>query len=77
VTESLSAILARLPEQAVPDRLAAVHAVVRFETTDPRGRVCDTVGIRIAQSAVAVTDDEPDVTIRCTPQALAVGGQAS
>ncbi len=70
MTESLSAILARLPEQAVPDRLAVVHGVVRFETTDPKGRVSDTVGIRIDQGSVAVTDDEPDVTLRGTPEVL-------
>ncbi|MGH3347115.1 MAG: SCP2 sterol-binding domain-containing protein [Nocardioides sp.] len=71
MTESLSAILARVPEQAVPDRLAAVHGVVRFEATDPKGRVADTVGLRIAQGAVIETDDEPDVTIRCTADVMA------
>lgn len=46
MTEPLAEILARLPQHAVPDRLAAVGGMVRFQTTSTKGRTVETAAVR-------------------------------
>jgi putative sterol carrier protein len=70
VTESLVEILARLPRNALPDRLAALRGVVRFETTGAKGRTLDASTLRFEGGAVDPADTEPDVTIRAEPDVL-------
>lgn len=71
MTESLAEILAGVPRQALPDRLAAARGVVRFEVTGSKRRVVDSVAVRFGAGSVDPTEDEPDVTIRSTPEVLA------
>ena len=72
MTESLTAILTRLPQQAMPDRLAAVRGVVRFEVSTPKGRVVDRATVRFGDGIVVGVEGEPqpDVTIRGGPEVL-------
>ena len=71
VTESLTEILARLPRNALPDRLAALSGVVRFETTAAKRRTLEAATLRFDVGDVESVEAEPDVTIRAAPDVLA------